>query len=92
MRSATEVIPGACGLAGFAVALLSGLAAERQAISVLIGAIVALLICRLVGTGVASVCSRLAEDAVRRHKDLNPVPDVRAALRDAAGPSEPAGA
>jgi hypothetical protein len=92
VKSATEVIPGACGLAGFAVALLAGMSSDRGSASVLLGAIVAMVLCRLVGVFVASVCARLSEEAVRRHKESNPVPDVRAAIRAAGESSETGGA
>lgn len=91
MRSSTDVIPGACGLAGFAVALLAGMSSDRPAASVLFGAIVAMIICRLLGTGVGVICHRLADEAVRQYKASNPVPDIRAAFRAASTPSEGAG-
>jgi hypothetical protein len=87
VKTATEVIPGACGLAGFAVALLSGLTSQREATSVLLSALVALVLCRMLGMGVAAVCGRLVQDAVHRHKELNPVPNVRAAMQSAAEPA-----
>ncbi|MBM4108091.1 MAG: hypothetical protein FJ255_04675 [Phycisphaerae bacterium] len=68
------------------------MSADTPAASVIVAALVAMVLCRVLGTMVAHVCGRLADDAVRRHKESNPVPDVRAAYRAAHASTEGGGA
>lgn len=61
----TRAMANAFALAGFAVAMIAGLAAGNGAARVVATALVALVVCQIVGTIAASVMER----AVREHLD-----------------------
>jgi putative Mn2+ efflux pump MntP len=61
------------GLTAFAVAMVAGLAADNPAESVLLRAIVAMLVCQLIGGAVGMVGERVVRDAIREYKAAHPV-------------------
>jgi hypothetical protein len=69
-------------LACFAVALMAGLAADREASSILGTALIALLLGQIVGTIAASAIAWAMRESVERYVAARPVPDSFASLRD----------
>lgn len=77
-------VSGACGLTGFAVAVLGGLAADNPASIILTRALVAMTACYAVGMFIGFVASRAVRDVTVAHAINNPAPrieDVREAAR-----------
>ncbi len=75
--SAARVIAACLGLAGFVVAIASGLAADNPASEILLSAIIALFICQLLGlligtTAEAVVRERIALAARARRGATSP--------------------
>jgi hypothetical protein len=83
-------VSGACGLAGFAVAILSGLAADNPASVILTRALVAMVVCYAVGVFVGMLASRAVRQATIAHAEVKPAPaieEVRRGAQLAATPS-----
>ncbi len=57
----TRVIAASCGLAGFAVAIVAGLAADNPAEDILVHALIALFACNVVGW----IAGIIAEKTIR---------------------------
>jgi hypothetical protein len=77
-------VSGACGLTGFTVAILAGLAADNPANVILTRALVAMAACYGVGVFIGYLASRAVRDAITSHIIRNPAPaieDVRQAAR-----------
>lgn len=64
----TKVIAAACGLGAFAVAVIAGLSADNPADTILMRAIVALVVCNLLGFVVGMVMEHVFSDAIRRYR------------------------
>jgi hypothetical protein len=69
--SAARVVAACLGLSGFAVAIMSGMAADNSADRVLLSAVIALIACQFVGIGIGSAAEvvlreRLAAAAAAR--------------------------
>lgn len=69
-------------LACFAVALMAGLAADREASSILGTALIALVLGQIVGSIAASAIAWAMRESVDRYVAARPVPDSFAALRE----------
>lgn len=85
-------VSGACGLTGFAVAILAGLAADNPASVILTRALIAMTACYAVGAFIAALASRAVRDATLAHARRNPAPDleeVRQANRRALQSPDP---
>jgi hypothetical protein len=82
-----KVIAGVFALAGFAVAMIAGLAAENSAARVLGTALVAMLICHLTGLLVGVVGERVVHEHVGRLRAAEPMPETRGAHAAATTPA-----
>lgn len=83
-------VSGACGLTGFAVAILGGLAADNPTSVILTRALVAMAACYTVGVFIGFLASRAVHDVTVMHIDKNPAPDleeVRQATRSGPAPA-----
>lgn len=76
VQTQAKVISATIALGGFVVALLSGMRAGNSAHLVLFDALVALLVCQLLGIAVGAVALRVIHDHVRQHKAEHPIPDI----------------
>lgn len=76
MHDPARIISVAFALCGFAISIIAGLAAGRPTFDTLALAMIALVICRMVGGVVASVGWGVVREHVDRFKAENPVPDV----------------
>lgn len=79
----TKLAAASLGLAGFAIALVAGLAADNPADVVLGRALVALLLCNLAGWIAGVVAERTVAEGVARYREANPGPDEKASLNAA---------
>jgi len=82
-------IAGACGLTGFAVAILGGLAADNPAGVILTRALVAMVACYAVGVFIGMMAARAVHDATDAHVVKNPAPRIEE-VRQAAQPTQQA--
>jgi hypothetical protein len=71
-----KVIATAFAFAGFAVALLAGLASQSPMVDVIVRAMVALVVCRLVGWGAGVIIARSAESGLTAYESARPIPQV----------------
>ena len=71
----TKIIAAICGLSGFAVALIAGIAADNPADTVLTRAIVAMLVLHILGWIIGSVGERTVVEALAQYKKVNPIPE-----------------
>ena len=69
------MIAAICGLSGFAIALIAGLAADNPADTVLSRAIVAMLVLHILGWIVGSIGERTVVESLNQYKKLNPIPE-----------------
>ncbi len=74
---ASRVIAASCGLSGFAVALIAGLAADNPAEVILGRALVCMLAVQLLGIVIGAVCERTVREAVEKYRGSRPVPEPR---------------
>jgi tetrahydromethanopterin S-methyltransferase subunit C len=72
----TKVIASCCGLSGFAVAVIAGLAVANPADLVLFRAIVALIACFVVGSLVGTAVEKTVEAAGADYIKSRPVVDL----------------
>ena len=72
--SPVKVIAACAGLAGFAVAMFAGLAADNPADVILSRGVAALFICYLVGGAVGLVMDHAVREGVEDYKKENPSP------------------
>ena len=77
-------VSGACGLTGFAVAILAGLAADNPAGVILTRALIAMFSCYFVGIFISALATRAVRDATNSHIRANPAPAIEE-VRSAAG-------
>jgi len=77
-------VSGACGLTGFAVAILGGLAADNPSSVILTRALIAMVGCYVVGLFISSLATRAVRDAAASHVRANPAPGIDE-VRGAAG-------
>ncbi len=73
----TKVIAANVGLTAFALALVAGLAADNPLESIVTRALVAMVVCHVVGYGVGTVMERALRDSLEAYK-------VKAAAAQAA--------
>lgn len=76
MDQQTKVIATAFAFAGFAVALLAGLASGSPAAEVILRALVALLLCHAIGWGAATIFARAAETGLAEYERTRPIPSL----------------
>lgn len=85
--STARLIASCLGLAGFAVAIVAGMAAGNPGGRVLTVALISMVALHLVGLVVGLVAERVVEEYVRQYKAVNPVDAPSAPAR--AAHSEP---
>lgn len=56
---ASKVLAGSFALAGFAVAIVSGLASDNPAAQILLRATIAMVVCYVIGSIVGLICERV---------------------------------
>jgi hypothetical protein len=76
VHAAGRLIASTFAITGFIVALIAGAAAGNTALVTLYHAVVALIVCRIVGVVAASVLSRVAHSHVATYKASHPIPEV----------------
>ena len=76
MQTQAKVIAATIALGGFVVALLSGMRVGNPAHLILFDALVALLICQILGIAVGAVATRVIRNHIDRHKAEHPIPDI----------------
>ncbi len=81
-NTAPSSIAGIFALAAFAVAVISGLAGSVDAVTILVRAIMALLVCYPIGFMLGVMALRVVKEHVVAHRDANPAPDSTLELRD----------
>jgi|SRR4051812_16773738 hypothetical protein len=74
-----KVVAACFALAAFAVAIITGLANDNPASSILVRALTAMFVCYPLGLIVGMVCERVVSAHVQAHQDANPVPDSMSA-------------
>ena len=72
--SPVKVIAACAGLAGFAVAIFAGLAADNPADVILSRAVLALFVCYLAGGAVGFVMDHAVREGIEDYKEENPSP------------------
>lgn len=89
---AGSTIAGVFSITAFVVALLSGVVAGNEPLSVVSRAFLALLLCYPIGFAVGLVLQRVIDDHIREHQERHPAPDSEAVLGgagvEAAAPAE----
>ncbi len=80
MERESRIIASCFALAAFTVAIVAGLSAGKDALSILIHAIIAMLICQVIGTAAGAVlahASRLHVEAIKA-QSTGPAPGTDA--------------
>jgi hypothetical protein len=75
-------------LAAFAVAVVAGLAGDNATRTILTNAIVAMIVCNVVGLLIGAVLERTIDDHMKQYRAANVIPDLevpRADRGDAPG-------
>ena len=72
----TKVIAAIFALAGFAVAVIAGLAAGNASSRVLVCALTGMLVCHMLGLGVGAIGERIVSDHLGTYRAGRPVPDT----------------
>lgn len=75
----SKVVSACCGLSGFAVAVIAGLAADNAGDVILLRALISMVACQIVGLIVGMIIERVVVESVESYKQSKPV-----------GPSQPA--
>lgn len=76
MYAASRLIASTFAITGFIIALVAGAAAGNTVLVTLYHAVVAMIVCRIIGGLAASVLSRVARGHVASYKAAHPVPEV----------------
>lgn len=84
----TRVLASCFSLAAFAIAIVSGLAADRSTGAILGTAILALFICQFLGLILGMIVEAALDENMERYRQQHPVPDL-AASADQAEPAQP---
>ena len=72
-----KVIASIFALAAFAVALIAGLAVQNSPLKVLGTAVLAMVLCHLIGLAVGAVGERVVNEHVSKVRAAEPIPDVK---------------
>ncbi|MFG0251729.1 MAG: hypothetical protein ACF8NJ_02510 [Phycisphaerales bacterium JB038] len=83
----SRVIAGACGMAAFAVAVISGLWVDNPVASILSRALLSLALCYALGMLVGTICEHAVREHMVRYKAERPVPEADSALKSVTQPS-----
>jgi len=76
MVNKAGVVSVAFALCGFSAALVSGIGAGNDAVTVLLRALLAMFVCQLVGMLAGSMLSRLITEEQARYREAHPIPSV----------------
>lgn len=76
---ATKVIAASLALSAFAVAIVAGLAAGNPARTVLFNAVVAMILCQILGLVIGALAERAISDHLAAYKAAHPIPGARGA-------------
>ncbi len=71
----SNVIAACFSLAAFAVAILAGLVSGNGAMSILVRAVLAMIVCYPVGLIIGLVCQRVVDHQVADYRQANPIAD-----------------
>lgn len=85
----TRLIGACMGLAGFALAIVAGLAADNPSSQILLHAILSMLGCQMVGLAIGAVAEHAVDERTAAHRAAHPIGaevDVEAAPEEDAGP------
>lgn len=77
MESNSNIIAAIFGLAGFALAAVCGLLAGNPASDVVFRSIIAMIACRLVGSGAAACINHVLEEHLGNYIGSRPIPKVQ---------------
>lgn len=72
----TKVIASVFALSAFAVAIVAGMAAGVPASTVIVRAIVAMVICQILGWGIGFIMARVIREQVEAYREANPIPEM----------------
>lgn len=79
----TRIIAACCGLAGFAIAIVGGLAADNPAEEVLVRGLISLFLCNVLGWIIGAVAERTVRESISGSgaaRDINNLSTDRAAV------------
>ncbi|MFG0292963.1 MAG: hypothetical protein ACIAQF_01245 [Phycisphaerales bacterium JB065] len=75
-RAPARIIASCFALSAFAIALISGLAADRSTSAILSTAVFALFICYILGLVVAAVANVAISEHINQYKSNHPIPEL----------------
>lgn len=70
----TQMVAAIFALSAFAVAIVAGLGAGADATRTVVVALVAMMLCHVVGTVIGTIAESTAAEAIQAHRDAKPVP------------------
>lgn len=82
LHSTGRVVSGAVGLAAFAVAVITGLAAHAPAPVVIVRAIVALMFGAVLGRLVGEALAHIAREFTSSYRESHPIPESEGTERE----------
>ena len=85
-NSTVKVIAGCAALAAFGVAVIAGLANHNSASLILTRALIAMVLCYLVGWIIGLICRHVLDDHVKAHQQAIPAPDLLEELSESEKP------
>lgn len=72
----TDLLAAILGISGFSVAILAGLAVGNEPIGVVARALMAMVICSIVGQVLGLMCQRAIDEHVAAFAASHPVPEI----------------
>lgn len=69
----TRLIGACMGLAGFALAIVAGLAADNPSTQILLHALLSMLGCQMVGLAIGAVAEHAIDERSGAHRAANPI-------------------
>mgnify|MGYP001206223373 CR=1 FL=1 len=69
----TRLIGACMGLAGFALAIVAGLAADNPSTQILVHALLSMLGCQMVGLAIGAVAEHAIDERSSAHRVANPI-------------------
>ncbi len=85
----TKPFASCFALAAFAIAIIAGLGAGRDAFSILATALAALFICHFLGSIAAAVIEAAVREHIKHHRLARPIPDLNPPVHNPAEPVQP---
>jgi len=94
MGSVSKVMAGCFSMAAFAVAIIAGLSSGNPAVLILGRALIAMVLCYVVGLVVGVICERVIALHMQEHAEKHPLPtsndEGRAEQSDASADTQEA--